>query len=167
MTEKPNIAKSAFHWWSKELGDHGSGRMARAQLRHCSTPSEALALPVTHSLHAALGGGMTHRADTLALIAVALANVRESDSRRPAERMGETLSAIRFQTLIRAKTPSELFQPLRRALVQIDGRTNVGALAEDLFFWGDKVRNRWCFDYYGAGPAEPTISENREPEAHT
>ena len=166
MTDRPTISKAAFLWWTRELSDHGPGRMARAQLRRCSTPSQALAFPATHALHAALGGGMIHRADTLALIAVALANLRESDARRAAERMGDMLSPLRFQTLIRAKTPGDLFQPLRRALVQIDGRANVGALAEDLFFWGDKTRNRWCFDYYGAGYAEPSKFENNEPETH-
>lgn len=167
MTERPNITKAAFYWWNRELSDHGPGRMARAQLRRCSTPAEALALPVTHSLHTALGVALIHRADTLALIAVALANVRHSDARRAAERMGATLSALRFQALIRAKEPGVLFQPLRRALAQIDGRANVGALTQDLFYWGDKVRNRWCFEYYGAGHAEPTNTENIEPEIYT
>lgn len=167
MTDRPNIASSAFLWWSRELSDHGPGRMARAQLRRCATPSEALAVPATHALHATLGGGLTHRADTLALIAVALANLRDTDARRAAARMGEVVSAIRFQALIRAKTPADLLTPLRRALIQIDGRANVGALAEDLYYWGDRASNRWCFDYYGMGHADPSNSDKNEPEPLT
>jgi len=136
------------------MGDDGAGRMARAKLRRCDTPAEALMIEATHALNMALGGAFQNRADTLALIAVALANIRTTSAQSAAARMGESLSALRFQTLIRSDTAT-LIRPLRRALIQIDSTADVGRLARDLFYWSDKTRNDWCFAYYGAAAPAP------------
>lgn len=164
MSEPENIGAAALGWWSRALNDRGGGRMARAQLRRCSSPPEALAHPATHDLHAALDGRLRHRADTLALIAISLANLRETAPQSAAQRMGASLSALRFQRLIRCTDAADLIRPLRRALHQIDGRANVARLAEDLFWWSDRTRNSWCFDYYGEGFADPVRPDNPEPE---
>lgn len=166
MSEPVDIGKAAHGWWRQYLGGDGAGRMARAKLRRCETPAEALGIEATHALHLALGGKLQNRADTLALIAVALANIRQSDPRPAAARMGDSLSALRFQALIRTEA-STLIRPLRRALVQIDGTANVGRLARDLFYWSDKTRNEWCFAYYGAALQPPdmtaiSVSETEE-----
>ena len=165
--DKTDIGAAAAHWWRTALADTGPGRMARARLRRCNTPVEALAVEATHTLHAALGGGMKRQGDRLALIAIALANIRESHAKPAAERMGDIVaererpkvSPVRFQTLIRTGKPAELIRPLRRALAQIDQEANVAALARDLFYWGEATRNRWCFAYYGAASAAPETAE--------
>jgi CRISPR type I-E-associated protein CasB/Cse2 len=154
MSEAIDIGKAAYGWWARSLGDDGAGRMARAKLRRCETAEDALAIDATHALHLALGGRLQSRADTLALIAVALANIRDPHPQSAAARMGESLSALRFQALIRSDTAG-LIRPLRRALVQIDSTANVGRLARDLFYWSDKTRNDWCFAYYGAAAPTP------------
>lgn len=151
---RAEIAKAAAFWWHDSLADTGRGRAARAALRHLQSPAEALAVPATHELNKRLGG-MVDQGDRLALIAISLANLRETDKATAAERMGETLSPIRFQRLIRIDTPAELITPLRRALAQIGNRAQVGALAADLYFWSEAVRTRWCFSYYGARTAAP------------
>ncbi len=166
MSEAPDIGNAAYGWWKYSLGDDGAGRMARARLRRCDTPADALAIDATHALHVALGGKLQNRADTLALIAVALANIRVTSPQSAAARMGETLSALRFQTLIRSDAAA-LMRPLRRGLVQIDRTANVGRLASDLYYWSDKTRNDWCFAYYGAAAQIPdiptlTVSEAEE-----
>lgn len=61
---------------------------------------------------------------------------------------GRTLSKIRFSALLKANT-KELIVRLPRALSLIEGQANVARLASDLFYWGDKVRARWCYEYYG------------------
>ena len=160
--EKPDIGAAAAHWWRTALADTGPGRMTRARLRRCDTPAEALAVEATHTLHSALGGGMKEQGDRLALIAIALANVSESHAKTAAERMGETVAPMRFQTLIRTEKPADLIRPLRRALAQIEQSANVAALARDLFYWGEAVRNRWCFAYYGAASAAPELVEETE-----
>lgn len=158
MRETLDIGKAAFGWWARSLGDDGAGRMARARLRRCDTAAEALAVDATHRLHAALGGDLQNRADTLALIAVALANIRTSGTPTAAARMGESLSALRFQALIRSDAAT-LIRPLRRALAQIDHTANVGRLARDLFYWSDKTRTDWCFAYYGATSPQPVDAQ--------
>lgn len=169
--DKTDIGAAAAHWWRTALADTGPGRMARARLRRCNTPVEALAVEATHNLHAALGGGMKRQGDRLALIAIALANIRESHAKPAAERMGDIVaeqkrpkvSPVRFQTLVRTGKPAELIRPLRRALAQIDQEANVAALARDLFYWGEATRNRWCFAYYGAASTAPeTTEESKE-----
>ena len=162
MSEAIDIGKAAYGWWARSLGDDGGGRMARAQLRRCATAADTLTIGATHALHLALGGALQNRADTLALIAVALANIRVSGPESAAARMGGSLSALRFQTLIRSDTAG-LIRPLRRALVQIDGAANVGLLARDLFYWSDKTRNDWCFAYYGAAANAPLPNDIQPP----
>lgn len=169
MSEAIDVGKAAHGWWVRSLGDDGAGRMARAKLRRCDSPAEALAIDATHALHWALGAKLQSRAETLALIAVALANIRESHPHSAAARMGESLSPLRFQTLIRSDTAA-LIRPLRRALVQIDSTANVGRMARDLFYWSDKTRNDWCFAYFGAvapapqTPDIPTLSASEAEE---
>lgn len=159
----PDTGAAAAHWWRTELADDGAGRMSRALLRRCSSPVEALAQPATHRLHAALGGGMERRADTLALVAVALASLREDAPGSAAARMGEAgLAALRFQTLIRTHDPAELIRPLRRALAQIDHKARVAELARDLLRWNDATRARWTFAYYGAEAPKPGIIKETE-----
>ena len=167
MSELIDISKAAYGWWARSMGDDGAARMARAKLRRCDTTADALAIDATHALHLALGGALQNRADTLALIAVALANIRTSGPQSAAARMGESLSALRFQTLIRSDTAT-LIRPLRRALLQIDSTANVGRLARDLYYWSDKIRNDWCFAYYGAAapaPQTPNITTLSASEA--
>lgn len=159
-----DVGKAAYGWWAEVLGNTGKGRAARARLRKAATPVEALEIEATHELNARLGGTLIARADTLALIAVALANLSESMAEPAAARMAGRVSALRFQRLVRIEAPGDLIVPLRRALVQVEGKANVSTLARDLFYWSDAVRTRWCFSYYGAGFAapEPAASEPSE-----
>ena len=134
-----DIGTAALGWWKGTLSDSGPGRMARAQLRRCDSPAEALQVEATHRLHRALGDRMTQRADHLALIAVALANIKENPKESAPARMGATLSALRFQSLIRTAAPSDLIRPLRRALAQIENKASVAGLARDLFDWTEEI----------------------------
>lgn len=159
-----DIGTAALGWWKGTLSDSGPGRMARAQLRRCDSPAEVLQIEATHRLHRALGDRLTRKADHLALIAVALANVKENATDSAATRMGQTLSALRFQTLIRTLAPADLIRPLRRALAQIDHTAHVAGLACDLFYWSEDTRNRWAFAYYGAAIPQP-IDTPQESDA--
>ena len=99
----------------------------------------------------------------LALIAVALAHITDDRTESTAKRFGsgdpKALSGIRFDALIRAKEPGQLLRPLVRSLQVIGSTANVAKLATDLYWWNDKVRTDWCFDYHGAADAKPTSSE--------
>lgn len=159
----PDVDKTAHHWWKIALSDSGPGKSARAKLRRATSPSEILSIAEVHELYAALGRNISP--DRLALIAATLARVQESDA-KPLARLfglksGETpaLSEMRFQNLIRTTDPAALIAPLRRAMAVVGNRANVGHLARDLYYWGEKIRVQWCFDYYGAPSAAPETTE--------
>jgi CRISPR system Cascade subunit CasB len=65
------------------------------------------------------------------------------------------LSPLRFDRLIRSTDPEALTTQMRRALAVVGHRANVAQLAQDLRWWNDATRARWCFDYYGASFAAP------------
>ena len=69
-------------------------------------------------------------------------------------------SVLPFRRLLAARDAAELAQQMRRLVALADDRVNVGDLAASLFFWGDevrgdKLRQRWTFEYYAAGAAAP------------
>ncbi|WP_340110332.1 type I-E CRISPR-associated protein Cse2/CasB [Pikeienuella sp. HZG-20] len=158
-------------WWCRRIRpseDTSDAKRNRAALRRVATPVEVVAVEAVHDLNARLaetGHDLRPRADRLMLIAVALAQLRNHQpGRRAALVFGEQvndrrrLGAIRFEALIRQTEPLQLTRPLVRALGIIDGRADVASLADDLFYWSDPVRTRWCFDYYGAPSAAPDQS---------
>lgn len=170
MTVNQSIGAVCMGWWGAGIaGEGGPARRARAQLRRADGTTPALALAVTHDLNRRLieaGHDLRRRRDgpdRLALIAVALAHVAESRPESAARRFGsgdpKALSGIRFDALIRAKEPGQLLRPLVRSLLVVDASVNVAKLATDLYWWNDRVRTDWCFDYHGAADAKPTSSE--------
>lgn len=161
-TKRPG--QIALGWWKQHLrpdDDTGPARALRARLRRADHVTDILAEGRVIELHDRLG----RRADprTLAALAQVLAHVERHDGHRVAQTFGfgdpKALSPLRFQRLIRSDDRSELATGLRRAL-PLAGRTcNVAALAEDILFWGEKPRIRWCFDYYGAAPPRMVAAE--------
>ncbi|HEC90789.1 MAG TPA: type I-E CRISPR-associated protein Cse2/CasB [Alphaproteobacteria bacterium] len=168
-TAPKDVGAICHKWWRTYLNkDTGGGRAARAKLRRASTPVEALAIAEVHGLYAALDRNIAP--DRLSLIATALAQL-EADDKTAARRFGgkgggdnRVLSEPRFQNLVRATDPAALIVPLRRALTIIDKRADIRRLAGDLYYWSEKVRTRWCFDYYGASAAGPEFAKEEESE---
>lgn len=167
MTANHPIGATCLSWWRIGIvGEGGVAKRSRAQLRRAAGVTAALCLSATHDLNRQLieaGHDLRLRRDgpdRLALIAVALAHVGEHRTESAARRFGagdpKTLSGIRFDTLVRAKEPGQLLRPLVRSLQIVDGAVNVAKLASDLYWWNDKVRTDWCFDYHGAAYAKPT-----------
>lgn len=149
----------ALGWWRQYLrpdDDTGPARALRARLRRADHVTDILAEGAVIALHDRLG----QRTDPLALAALAqvLAHVERHEGRHFAQILGagdeqlKKTRALRFQRLIRAGDRRELATGLRRALPLIGGACNVAALAEDILFWGENSRIRWCFEYYGAAP---------------
>lgn len=158
----------ALGWWQLNLRpdeETGQARALRARLRRADHVTDVLAEGQVIALHDRLD----RRPDPLVLAALAqvLAHVERYDRRRIAQAFGagdpRALSPLRFQRLIRSDDRQELATGLRRALPVIGRACNVAALAEDILFWGEKPRIRWCFDYYGAAsPREGAAEEETE-----
>ena len=170
MTHTPSIAEVCKGWWDTCIAaETGGARRARAELRRAASIADALGISATHELNRRLvraGHDLCERRDgpdRLALIAVALAQVAQDRRETAAQRLGagepKTLSGLRFNALIRAKEPRQLMRPLVRALQVAKGAANVRRLGADLYWWNDKTRTDWCFDYHGASDARPTPEE--------
>ena len=170
MSNTHSPAEICKVWWDRCIAaETGGAKRARAELRRAAGVTDALGVSATHELNRRLvsaGFDLRKRRDgpdRLALIAVALAHVTEDLGRSAAQqfRAGDpkVLSSLRFNALIRAKEPRQLIRPLARALRIIKGAANVRRLAADLYWWNDKTRTNWCFDYHGATDAKPTSEE--------
>jgi len=70
----------------------------------------------------------------------------------------KALNEIRFTSLIQARKAHDLIAPLRRALRATGQGADVARLASDLYWWTDRTRANWCFDYYGAPDEAPETS---------
>lgn len=172
MTNIPSIAEVCKGWWDTCIAaETGSARQARSELRRAVGVTDALGVSATHELNRRLvraGHDLRQRRDgpdRLALLAVSLAHVKEDLGATVAQRFGtgdpKALSSLRFNALIRAKEPRRLLRPLVRALQVAKGSANVRRLAADLYWWNDKTRANWCFDYHGAAHAKPTPEETK------
>lgn len=159
-----DLGQIAATWWQAQIGlrDSAKARALAARLRRAG-PVEALCEPAVQALAQQLRVGPA-KAEQLARIVCLLAEVRENDSARLANRLGggePLMSNLRFQRLLRAED-SERVALLRRAVLMADRRCNVAALARDVWTWSEAVKMRWCFDYFGADAPFDPIKETTE-----
>lgn len=183
MTDsKPaDSAAVAADWYEQELSETGSSdrgkrRSARARLRRAGKLVEVMQEPEALRLIEALSS--EHReqresADRVAILAGILAFVEEKDDRKFARAIGRAalsdetaiVSEIRFRRLL--QTPGgELLDPMRRLIRLAGGKANVHDMAFSVLRWGDGVRKRWIFDYYGvSASASPRESAPPVPTA--
>ena len=161
MTVERSVGNVVTGWHKETFGrEDGAARAARAKLRRCKSPAEALLVAETHKLNRRFHEiGQKPDADQLALLAVVFSHLHDVQGKKLAEQFGEMsakdsprkLSETRFQSLIRNRSHRELISPLRRCLGVLgkDLNCNGYRLATDLYYWTDKTRNDWCFQYFG------------------
>lgn len=171
MTDERAVGEIVIEWYRASLGrDDGTARAARARLRRSKSPAEALAVAETHDLNKLLKKfGKSPTADKLALLATTFAQLKGIEGAKLAAVFGRprtkggprTLSELRFQSLIRIHAHRDLVTPLRRSLAVLDTNPSCDgrALADDLYIWNDTVRNKWCFQYFGAEFAKTNKGE--------
>lgn len=163
MNDKDGPGTVIAKWWRAHIADRESGRARAlaARLRRAEGVA-VLAEPEVHGLAAALRLRGQDAARLVAL-AQALAGVRENSAQTLAQRLGgrdkddRVMSPLRFQRLLRSRDEEFSIQ-LRRALLMAGRECDVGALGRDVLAWdhsewGDKVRTRWAFNYFGASDA--------------
>lgn len=158
----------AAEWWHELNPQNGlrSGhyRAALAHLRRAGTPLEAIQEAATLSLIQRLPH--YRNKDRIAALAGILAWVRENDDRRVARVVGRdsldnekaVMSEVRFRRLLQVVEDEELMEAMRRLVRLSDRKVNVCDLSNSVLYWGDRVRKRWVFDYYGVSLAAPSTS---------
>ncbi|MHC1596884.1 MAG: type I-E CRISPR-associated protein Cse2/CasB [Methermicoccaceae archaeon] len=156
-------------WW-RSLDER---RGDRATLRRCRNPTEVAFNPAFHRLRRSVGfqDAKPWESEAMAVIAGVLSHIKEYDGRRKfAEQMGaniaggdrKLLSELRFRRLLTAHSREELYVPLVRTIGLLGKRANVCDVAYSIYYWGDWVRKRWAYDYYGGLVDEGTeVAETR------
>lgn len=61
------------------------------------------------------------------------------------------VSELRFRRILEALDMESLFTGLRRVLPIVSAQADSSRLIDDIFGWGDTVKRRWAYAYYGAG----------------
>jgi len=150
--------RNLLDWW-KGLEDN---RGDRAALRRAASIDQVLFNPGFHRLWRSVKKTRWNRAENVALIAALVARVREHDPKRtfaaqlgtpPSERDKAAFSGLRFRRLLQANEPDQLLQGCARAIAMCNNRINILDLAESVYWWNDRARKQWAFDYYDANPA--------------
>lgn len=172
----------AAEWWAELVPEDGAKpalgwkRATLARLRRANEPLEVLMEPYALRLVQKLPA-FRESPYRVAVLAGILAVVRADSSERVTRLLGRRslddtesakLSESRFRRLL--QTPIEdLLYPMRR-LVQLapQSTVNVRHLAESILYWGNRTKQRWIFDYYGASSAiRSPASEAGTPRTET
>lgn len=157
---KSALGHALIRWWEGLESDKG----ARAELRRAhDLTAVTLTAAYQRFYRQMLAVGWPEdaepwRNDRLAAIAGLLAHVKVLDSRKLPVILSEgerpPFSELRFRRLLEAPTLDDVYIGLRRALPIIGYQANIHQLANDLLFWGDKVKKEWAYAYHW--PKKPT-----------
>lgn len=150
-------------WWTGLNEDRGG----RAVLRRASTPSEVAFCGSFHRLLAKLreaGCPISNRqADWIAAVAGLVAHVKShAGGASVAQQMatpkspgaGGRVSGLRFRRVLAAADRDELYPLLIRVVRLLDGNVNVVNLAKSAFWWNERTKKEWAYDYYATAPSE-------------
>lgn len=145
-----------YEWWADLENNKGD----RAELRRCQEPMKALFVPEYYKLQHKLQPYNGVNSQRLPAIAALSANIRELSTNSdlaaqmaaPRVSGGTTprLSELRFRRLLQCQTVDDLFTALRRVVYLLDRNVNLYDLADSVYWWGENVRRRWAYSYYGA-----------------
>ena len=148
-------------WWEGLERDRGE----RALLRRASTPTELVFSPAYHRLLSLLQqrGYMVNR-EALAAVAGLASHVKgdAGTDKRLAQQMaspkpggsGAKVSGLRFRRLLAVIQRDELYPFLIRVIRLLGGKVNLLALANAVYWWNEKTRKQWAYDYYATAPEE-------------
>ena len=67
---------------------------------------------------------------------------------------GARVSGLRFRRLLTVSDRDELYPLLLRVVSLLDGHVNLVNLANSVFWWNDRTRKSWAYDYYATAPSE-------------
>jgi len=150
--------QALIKWWLdlEEIklpnGKTKSNRGERAKLRRCEKPEDILLQSYFYDLQQKL----PYISDTLALASVAglLAHVKTNSEYSFPKQLGQqkehsgkaVFSELRFQQLLASHDIDELYENLRRAVMQLNRTANVLSLADGVLHWSQEQRDKNQFD---------------------
>ncbi|MGV6859125.1 MAG: type I-E CRISPR-associated protein Cse2/CasB [bacterium] len=149
----PNSQQAIVEWhtWLHDENQRGK----RARLRRCDSLDEIMLQPAYYRL-CRQGALRKQRPEALALAAGILAWVEHTDERSTAQLLGSpkdsggdtpVFSELRFQRLLASVTPEDLFQNLRRAVMQLGKTASPVQLADEILHW--QAQYQWPDSYKG------------------
>src|SRR3989339_559460 len=157
--DSPEI--EALATWRCWLDDN---RGERAVLRRCGTLTDVAFSPAYHRLRSAVSRFGFVDDDGLTLVAGLAARIKDViGSGSIAEQMatpksgGDSkarVSGLRFRRLLKVREREDLFSAMIRVIALLGGSINMRSLAQGVYFWNDKTRKQWAFDYYSKAPGE-------------
>ena len=165
-SSRKDIGVVAKRWWS-DLNSNATwgGRAAIARIRRARNPTELVCQPAVLRL---VRRASRRRATRVAVIAGVLAWVRDDHPNESVARIvgrsqiGESdalVSEPRFRRLLLAEGEEELLTTLRRIVRRASGKINVEDLARSVFFWNDRTKQDWSYDYYNVGAGAPARTQ--------
>lgn len=157
----PEVQK-LIEWWDDLEKKH---RGERAVLRRCGTLAEVVFSPAYHRLRKTLmniGRFDDDVDDRLSLIVGLSVRAKpNADGASVAEQMATgkpdgsaRVSGLRFRRLLKVNERDDLFAAMSRIIALLGGTTNLQSLAQSVYFWNDKTRKEWAFEYYSKAPDE-------------
>jgi CRISPR system Cascade subunit CasB len=149
----PKARQIVFEWW-KNLDEN---RGMRADLRRCHNINEVAFTPSFHSLRKELYEFRINL-EALATIAGVLSHVKNSDTNsnlsvqmatpKPGSQKA-AVSDLRFRRLLTIEDRNELFATMIRVVRLLEGRVNIFDLANSIYWWNERTKKQWAYDYYG------------------
>ncbi len=163
FTEGDESSELLASWWEGLDQDRGE----RAALRRAAAPSD---VAFGSSFHRLLGrlrrqGYSVGGDGTMALAAVAGlaahvkshiggASIAQQMATPKSPGAGARVSGLRFRRLLAVSDRDELYPLLLRVVRLLDGHVNLVSLANAAFWWNDRTKKNWAYDYYATAPLE-------------
>jgi CRISPR system Cascade subunit CasB len=154
---KEQEQQALLNWWQAleetklPNGKIKSNRSERAKLRRCEKPEDILLQPYFYELQQQLP-----KIPTLALAAIAglLAHIKTSSELSFPKQLGQqkeqsgkaVFSELRFQQLLASHDIDELYENLRRAVMQLNRTANILSLADGVLHWWQEQHDKNQFD---------------------
>jgi len=145
-------------WWR----DLDNNRGERAVLRRCRELTDVVFSSAYHRLRLAVSNFGYVDDDGLALVVGLTARVKDdvptssiADQMATGKADGSArVSGLRFRRLLKVKEREELFTSMARIIALLGSAVSLQSLAQSVYFWNDRTRKQWAFDYYSKSPGE-------------
>lgn len=144
---KEDEVKVVLDWYHWLHGEKQKGQ--RAQLKRCGSLGEVIIAPGFLRLNQRLPRLQQHDLIGIALVAGVLAVAKHDDAATLPTLLGRAkaggdkpvFSELRFQRLLASDDENQLYQNMRRAVIQAGEKANPVALADSLLHWYREYRH--------------------------